>query len=187
MSSKRTNGLLVTSLAALALRHGDGRDRPRARRVGAQGRPRAGAVRLLRPGLLAAAPAGAAARDARTGASARPERAARGGGAAGRRLRLRRARGGRAAREPLLPDPKRSPRPERHLPRHARLRARRHQPLLVELVISTTQTVKVELEVEKGPCGDEGPSKAIFTFTFKKGRLASNRPDRSAWQPIPPA
>ena len=47
--------------------------------------------------------------------------------------------------------------------------------------------MKVELEVEKGLCGDEGPSKAIFTFTFKKGRLASNRPDRSAWQPIPQA
>jgi len=53
------------------------------------------------------------------------------------------------------------------------------------IVISTTQTVKVELEVEKGPCGDKGPSKAVFTFTFKKGRLASI--DRSEWQPIPPA
>ena len=53
------------------------------------------------------------------------------------------------------------------------------------IVISTTQTVKVELEVEKGPCGNQGPSRATFTFTFKKWRLASI--DRSPWQPIPPA
>ena len=53
------------------------------------------------------------------------------------------------------------------------------------IVISTKATVKVELEVEKGPCGDKGPSKATFTFTFKKGWLASI--ERSAWQPVPPA
>ena len=51
------------------------------------------------------------------------------------------------------------------------------------IVIEGRRPVDVELEVEKGPCGDQGPSRAVFTFHFKHGRLASI--ERSPWEPIP--